>query len=386
MALLALYLHGSAVTGDQVAGSDVDLFAIVEPDDDPDTVGAEVLRSSALDRWRGQPVELAVLRSDELDPLWTNVALTAQLISGERPAIDPPTPEAWVRAAWAQAGACLFLDGNPVKAALLAAAGRAVAAGAPIPTTGRSTWPDLYRDTIGGEWCEILDRIRDERRHPTAEVRDLARQFLDLAGDIEYRDRTIQLLGTVADRTVEENVALDPRSERYEIIRGALTPDECDRAIALDAPVDFGIMAGQPRAHFATADITASCDNAEGLWLTERMVAAMSVANDCWWRYDLLEALPATVKRYGPGTRHPWHIDVAPGQSAVKLFAVALLNDPGDFTGGRLQVRHSVEPETILLNRGDVFVAPAWLMHRVTRVKTGQRWSCVVRAIGKPWR
>lgn len=311
MALLALSLHGSAATGDAIEGSDVDIFGVCEPGDSIADLAAQVGRSGVLDAWDAERVEMAILPVDELNPLWVQVALTADLIDGERPDLPAPDPVDWVLTAWAQAGACLALEDRPVQAALFAAVSRAVAAGAPIPTTPKGTWPDLYRDAIGGEWSDVLDRLARERRDPSEEARRLALEFLDGAGDHEFRERARQQLLSISDRTFGENLAADPRGSRFEVVHGALTPAECDRALRFAA--DHRPGAGRFMADYFRADGPSVVEGGDdSVWLTERLFEVMTEVNDRTWRYGLVDATAGVPQLPRPGTRMPWHLDVYP--------------------------------------------------------------------------
>lgn len=387
MGVLALYRHGSSITGDQIDGSDVDIVAVMEPGDDRDTICREVIRSGVLDRWNSERVEVWAIAVDDLDPIWTSTLIGAELVDGNRLDLELPAPEDWAGAAFAEAGACIAVADDPIKAALHAAAGRAVVAGAPVPTTGKTTWPDLYRAHVGGPWCDALNRIRDERRAPSDEVRELANWFLDAADNDEHNHRIHQAINLISTRTPAENLAADPRGARFKLIHDALTAEECDRAIALDhqEPRPRRIQAGQASPDAIT--ITARCGDEASFWLTERMADLIVDTNRHLWRYDLTQCPVATVQRYDTGARMGWHLDFYPGAPFLRLFAVVMLSDPGvDFTGGQLQIHHTDEPESVPLRRGTMIVAPTWLLHRVTRVKTGTRWIAWQQAHGRPMR
>ena len=63
-----------------------------------------------------------------------------------------------------------------------------------------------------------------------------------------------------------------------------------------------------------------------------------------------------------------------------------LLNDPKDFEGGNFMFRASNEEYSVDLNKGDVIIFPSYLLHRVSQITKGSRYSLVVWALGEPLR
>ena len=87
-----------------------------------------------------------------------------------------------------------------------------------------------------------------------------------------------------------------------------------------------------------------------------------------------------------------WHNDVmwdSPNCGHRKLSMVIQLSDPSEYEGGDLEIQtlHLGPPDpTVLRKQGNVIVFPSFLMHRVTPVTKGTRYSLVAWMEGPKWR
>jgi PKHD-type hydroxylase len=87
-----------------------------------------------------------------------------------------------------------------------------------------------------------------------------------------------------------------------------------------------------------------------------------------------------------------WHNDVmwaSPNCGHRKLSMVIQLSDPSEYEGGDLEIQplHLGAPDpAILRKQGNVIVFPSFLMHRVTPVTKGTRYSLVAWMEGPKWR
>jgi hypothetical protein len=224
-------LHGSFVTGDIVEGSDLDLLAIVEEAADIDAVTAELLEAILPMMSPATPLDLDVMTLAELNPLHRRAVAIGEVILGD-PLEVSFTAQEWAMAALKAAAVTVLT--NPVAAALWATSGRVVRAGAPIPRS-KAEAVTSYRDVIGDRWSDTLDRLHCERHAVTADLTAQALEFLDEADNDEHRERVVEQIRTIPERTVRENSAVDPASRPWIYLPAghdlALTVDECDRAI-----------------------------------------------------------------------------------------------------------------------------------------------------------
>jgi len=81
-----------------------------------------------------------------------------------------------------------------------------------------------------------------------------------------------------------------------------------------------------------------------------------------------------------------WHMDTVPSDMTRKLSISIPLNDPNEYQGGALELHQGstvVEMEQL---PGVPIIFPSWLVHRVTPVAAGKRYSLVAWARGPNWR
>jgi PKHD-type hydroxylase len=107
------------------------------------------------------------------------------------------------------------------------------------------------------------------------------------------------------------------------------------------------------------------------------------------WNYDLSVYEKVQLSRYkGEDKGHyAWHVDIAPPREGMqrKLSCVILLNDPSEFEGGELQFG-PIGDENMLTMQGSIIVCPSFVVHRVTPVTQGVRYTAVAWANGPAFR
>jgi PKHD-type hydroxylase len=97
------------------------------------------------------------------------------------------------------------------------------------------------------------------------------------------------------------------------------------------------------------------------------------------WNYNLFDFEEVQLGKYENSGHYDWHMDIFPPENGIqrKLSCSILLND--EFEGGKFELEAKKE---IYLQKGDIFVFPSFLKHRVTPVTSGTRYSAVVWAKG----
>lgn len=85
------------------------------------------------------------------------------------------------------------------------------------------------------------------------------------------------------------------------------------------------------------------------------------------------------MARYG-GERQghfTWHSDIGEGALAArrKLTMVVQLSDPGDYTGGALELQPDANIRAADRAKGSAVLFPSFVLHRVTPVIDGARYS-----------
>ncbi|MFN0115867.1 MAG: 2OG-Fe(II) oxygenase [Paracoccaceae bacterium] len=163
----------------------------------------------------------------------------------------------------------------------------------------------------------------------------------------------------------------------------ALTPEECARLRAMAAAAGLrpgGLVGGVAGGDIRRAELVWVDDLPDAAWAGERLAAIVARANRDSFGFDLTDfAESAQIARYraeGQGHFH-WHGDVGQGPAAArrKLTVVVQLSPPGDYAGGVLETWGNAEPQAHPRSEGDAMVFPSFLLHRVTPVTDGVRWS-----------
>ncbi|HBD13649.1 MAG TPA: hypothetical protein DCZ13_15990 [Porticoccaceae bacterium] len=126
-------------------------------------------------------------------------------------------------------------------------------------------------------------------------------------------------------------------------------------------------------------------DDGDCAWIHQRMAEVFERVNKESWGFNLngvSEAAQFTV--YKPQDFFDWHMDVGDGDySYRKLSSVLHLNDAGDYHGGELQIHAEKDVRVAPAAVGAVIVFPSYILHRVTPVTEGTRYSLVQWSRGK---
>lgn len=174
----------------------------------------------------------------------------------------------------------------------------------------------------------------------------------------------------------------------------AFSPAECDRILETfrSAPASDARLVGQRENHnFRRADLV-WLDDVEGTeWVTDRIVDLVRVANREVFNFDISDiAESPQVARYGAERQghFVWHSDIGEGQVAAKrkLTMVVQLSEPEAYVGGLLELWPSAEARVAVKDRGSITFFPSYMLHRVTPVTKGERFSMTQWAHGPLFR
>lgn len=174
----------------------------------------------------------------------------------------------------------------------------------------------------------------------------------------------------------------------------ALSPHECAQLVLAvkSSPMrDAGLVGGTSAPQIRRADI-AWLDDIPGCdWVMDRMTGLVAQANREAFGFDLTDfGESAQVARYGAEreAHFDWHADIGAGLWAAKrkLTIVVQLSDPADYQGGDLQLRPDSNVAAAARNLGTATIFPSFVLHRVTPVTEGTRWSLTLWAHGPAFR
>lgn len=180
----------------------------------------------------------------------------------------------------------------------------------------------------------------------------------------------------------------------FHLIPAALSPDECDTLVTLCAAApkkDAGLVRGATAHQIRRADLVWLDDLPQAAWVLDRMMGAVAEANRAAFGFDLTEfAESPQVARYGAerAGHFDWHSDIGSGALAAKrkLTIVVQLSDPADYDGGLLEIWPDSALRKAPQDRGTAVIFPSFMLHRVTPVTHGTRWSLTLWSHGPAFR
>ena len=87
-----------------------------------------------------------------------------------------------------------------------------------------------------------------------------------------------------------------------------------------------------------------------------------------------------------PSGKYGKHVDCSYNTNIRKLSFTLQLSDPSDYDGGDLCLYFGEDAEVIKREQGYVALFPSYVLHEVTPVTRGTRYSLVSWITGKPFR
>ncbi len=163
----------------------------------------------------------------------------------------------------------------------------------------------------------------------------------------------------------------------------AFSPAECDAIIALareDDLADAGLVNNRSDHNLRRADLAWLDERAGGDWIMDRIMGLVADANRTHFDFALTEfGESPQVARYGAERQghFTWHSDIGEGALASrrKLTMVVQLSEPSDYTGGALELQPDANIRESDRTRGSAVLFPSFVLHRVTPVTSGERYS-----------
>lgn len=178
--------------------------------------------------------------------------------------------------------------------------------------------------------------------------------------------------------------------ENWAWISNAFTPTE------LDAIINIGNSAELHRAStYGGSDVKVRDSFVQFLfpndvtnWVFQRLAGAINGINQQFFNFDLytMEQGLQFTRYQAPGEHYEWHIDRGMQTGTRKLSLTLQLSDPDDYEGGDLELWYGGEPMKASRERGMMTFFPSYVMHRVTPVTKGVRYSLVCWVSGPPFK
>lgn len=172
------------------------------------------------------------------------------------------------------------------------------------------------------------------------------------------------------------------------------TAEECSRIVDFTMAEEFadaGLVRGDRLANIRRARIHWLDEAGSAAWVFDRLVDAVARINRDHFGFDLTEfAERMQVAWYGgeSGGHFDWHSDIGDGQFAArrKLTVVVQLSEPADYRGGALETNAGGQLRAAETALGSATAFPSFVLHRVTPVTAGARYSLTAWVHGPAFR
>lgn len=187
---------------------------------------------------------------------------------------------------------------------------------------------------------------------------------------------------------------LDPKEsflQPFASFHGDFSDEECKKIIEYGNSLEKETAAigsgneGKNNKNIRDSDISWITPTEEIGWLFEKLRHIIIGANkECFGfeLYGFYEAIQFT--RYeAPSGKYNKHIDTGPGKITRKLSVTVQLSDSDDYEGGDLLIYDGPRGMSGDKKRGTITIFPSFMLHEVTPVTKGTRYS-LVTWIGGP--
>jgi PKHD-type hydroxylase len=161
------------------------------------------------------------------------------------------------------------------------------------------------------------------------------------------------------------------------------TDAELDRIVeqGLEAKLhDATVGSGYVNSYRASSIAWLDPEEPDYDWLYATLAAVVKQVNDEYFDFDLTHILPLQFTEYTAEQQGHYraHLDLGHSAPNRKLSFSLQLSDPYSHEGGLLQFPYNrTEPEAAPRARGKIIFFPSYMLHEVTAVTQGVRYSLV---------
>jgi PKHD-type hydroxylase len=183
-----------------------------------------------------------------------------------------------------------------------------------------------------------------------------------------------------------------PTHPDYFIREGFLTDEECDSIIGLAQPMTAArsqLNWGNDKEFNRDTDIYWLSASAATYDLFTKVAEYVAEMNETKFNFELFGYLrPMQLGRYGVGQGYDWHQDLGKFAPSRRKLSIGIqLSSGDDYAGGAFEFfRNGNYSAVCPRTRGTIAIFPSWMVHRVTPITSGERWSLVNWVEGPPFR
>jgi PKHD-type hydroxylase len=126
-------------------------------------------------------------------------------------------------------------------------------------------------------------------------------------------------------------------------------------------------------------------DDKELGWFIEKLYSAFRDVNAAYYQFDLYGLTePIQFTEYSRlNDKYDYHIDTIMGDKVRKLSSTIQLSDENSYKGCDVEIKLDNKNKILSRKQGSISVFPSYLLHRVTPLQEGTRYS-LVTWIGGP--
>ncbi len=182
-----------------------------------------------------------------------------------------------------------------------------------------------------------------------------------------------------------------PLFQPFATAAAFFTDAEIDRLIADHASqlTEGKLAEGDTNAQIRRSQVVMLGMEQRYAWLYERLWSAAQECNRLFFCVDIAGVeTNVQLARYDSANAgfYGWHTDFAGIRPLRKISISIQLSQAEDYDGGDLELMYGTEPQKLGRTRGTLVAFPSFMLHRVTPVTRGTRWSLVAWILGARWR
>ncbi|MBY5990937.1 2OG-Fe(II) oxygenase [Ferrimonas balearica] len=178
--------------------------------------------------------------------------------------------------------------------------------------------------------------------------------------------------------------------DRHVVQEPCFSAEEMDRIIAAaNADLMDGTIAGRVGDNSIRRSKVHWLDRQTFDWAYQRLWQVVQRLNRQHFDFDIdrFEGR-LQVARYHESDEgfYTWHMDNGAKTSGRKISVSVQLSDPAQYEGGGLEFFYTNKNKPAPRERGTIVAFPSFVMHRVTPITRGVRYSMVAWIVGPRWR
>jgi PKHD-type hydroxylase len=181
----------------------------------------------------------------------------------------------------------------------------------------------------------------------------------------------------------------------YAYWDNAFTQEECELLISIGnaqkkqkAVINTKSGSQLEDLEIRNSEISWMFPNKDTEWAYRRLTDIIVELNNRYFRFDIFGATEGFqfTKYVSPSGHYGKHIDSGFSHPVRKLSFTLQLSDPNDYEGGDLCLYTEDKPTKMSRGQGNVALFPSYVLHEVTPVTKGTRYSLVSWITGKPFK